>query len=250
MSNKILIVEDEMIIAADISMMLNKLGYEVTGIMSRGEDALKNIESTHPDIVLMDVGLKGELDGVQTSAQIYEQFNIPVIFLTSNADEATFQRAKSTRPYAFISKPFQQAALKRAIELTLERISEEVVTEKENIQVSEIDQEPFILSDRIFVRHKDRMVKVFIQDILFAEADRNYCMVHTVDREYLLTVPLRVLEDNLPKEQFMRVHRSYLVNLGKIDALTDNQEFLALGRKNVPVSRRFKEEVLKRLKLI
>ena len=250
MPNKILIVEDEMIIAADISMMLNTLGYEVTGITPRGEDALKSIESTRPDIVLMDVGLKGELDGVQTAAQIYEQFFIPVIFLTSNADEATFQRAKATKPYAFISKPFQKSELQRAIELTLERISEETVNEKEKIEISDINQEPFILSDRIFVRHKDRMVKVFIQDILFAEADRNYCMVHTVDKEYLLTVPLRVLEDNLPNAQFMRVHRSYLVNLGKIDALTDNQEFLVLGAKNVPVSRRFKEEVLKRLKLI
>ena len=245
---KILIVEDEMIIAADISMMLTTLGYDVTGITPRGEDALKSIEATRPDIVLMDVSLKGTMDGVETSRHIYDQFQIPVIFLTANSDDDTFQRAKGTKPYAFITKPFKQSDLQRAIELTIERITEE---QKES--TPELTKDPetsFILSDRIFVRHKDKMVKVFIQDILFAEADRNYCMVHTVDKEYLLTVPLRVLEDNLPEGKFMRVHRSFVVNLGKIDALADNQEYLVFGQKNVPVSRRFKEDVVKRLRLI
>ncbi len=246
--SKILIVEDEMIIAADISMMLTALSYEVTGITPRGEDALKSIEATRPDIVLMDVSLKGTMDGVETSHHIYDQFHIPVIFLTANTDDDTFQRAKATKPYAFITKPFRQSDLQRAIELTIERMAEE---RKETSGEMTADPDTsFILSDRIFVRHKDKMVKVFIQDILFAEADRNYCMVHTVEKEYLLTVPLRVLEENLPAGKFMRVHRSFVVNLGKIDALADNQEYLVFGQKNVPVSRRFKEDVLKRLRLI
>jgi DNA-binding LytR/AlgR family response regulator len=198
----------------------------------------------------MDINLKGEMDGMETAKHIYKHFDIPVIFLTANADDATFQKAKSAKPYAFITKPFRQSDLQRAIELATERVALEKQNETADNLAHEEEEHSFILSDRIFVRHKDKMVKVFIQDILFAEADRNYCMVHTVDREYLLTVPLRVLEENLPGGKFMRVHRSYVVNLGKIDALGDNQEYLIFGKKNVPVSRRFKEDVLKRLKLI
>ena len=247
---KILIVEDEMIIAADISMMLTALGYEVTGITPRGEDALSSIEATRPDVVLMDINLKGTMDGVEAARYIYEHHQIPVIYLTANSDDATFQRAKEAKPYAFITKPFRQSDLQRAIELALERVAEEHQTGNNAGGKPGNEETSFLLSDRIFVRHKDKMVKVFIQDILFAEADRNYCMVHTTDREYLLTVPLRVLEDNLPEGKFMRVHRSFVVNLGKIDALTDNQEYLVFGQKNVPVSRRFKEAVIKRLRLI
>ncbi len=246
---KILIVEDEMIIAADISLALEEMGYEVSGITPRGEDAMKNIEATRPDIVLMDIALKGEWSGIKTAQAIRDQFSIPVVFLTANADDQHFEQAKTAHPYAFLSKPFQHRDLKRTLELVVQRIRKEGGLNQSS-KLSGDQDNSFILSDRIFVRHKDRMIKVYISDILFAEADRNYCLIHTAEKEYLLSVPLRVLEENLPPEQFMRVHRSYVVNLSKIDALTDNQEFLVLGNKNVPISRRFKEAVLNRLKLI
>ena len=105
---KILIVEDEMIIAANISLQLNEFGYEVTGILSRGEDALVQVKEDTPDIVLLDIQLKGELDGIETARIMQEQYNIPIIYLTANADEANFNRAKETHPYAFISKPFKK----------------------------------------------------------------------------------------------------------------------------------------------
>ena len=231
-----------MIIAADISMQLTALGYEISGISPRGEDALQSIEATPPDLALIDINLKGTIDGIETAQRIHDKFHIPFIFLTANSDDATFQRAKKTKPYAFITKPFQPTELERTIELVVEQLKEQ-----NNISV---EDHSYFLSDRIFVRHKDKVVKVFIQDILYAEADRNYCMVHTADTEYLLTVPLRILEENLPSESFVRTHRSYVVNLHKIDALTDNQGFLVLGQKQVPISKSYKEEVMKRLKVI
>jgi CheY-like chemotaxis protein len=121
---KILVVEDEMIIAAKISMQLTNLGYEVTGILPRGEQAVLHVEENTPDIVLLDINLKGRLDGIETALQIQRQRDIPIIYLTANGDEATFNRAKSTRPYAFISKPFKQLDLQRAIELTISHMAE------------------------------------------------------------------------------------------------------------------------------
>jgi len=118
---KILIVEDEMIIGANISLQLSKLGYEVTGIVSRGEEAISHVRQSRPDIVLMDIQLKGNLDGIDTVSKMHQENNIPVIYLTANADEENFERAKSTNPYAFISKPFKKLDLQHAIELTMGR---------------------------------------------------------------------------------------------------------------------------------
>ena len=121
---KILIVEDEMLIGAKISMQLTILGYEVTGILPRGEEALLHVEDNKPDIILLDVNLKGKLDGIETAERLQLRHSIPVIYLTANGDAATFNRAKHTKPAAFISKPYKQLDLQRAIELTISRMAE------------------------------------------------------------------------------------------------------------------------------
>src|SRR6185436_16807290 len=105
---RILVVEDEMIIAAKIAMQLTNLGYEVTGILPKGEEAIKHVEDEKPDIIVLDINLKGKIDGIEAAKQIQQIADIPIIYLTANSDDATFNRAKPTRPYAFISKPFKQ----------------------------------------------------------------------------------------------------------------------------------------------
>ncbi|WP_321538296.1 response regulator [Flavobacterium piscinae] len=122
---KILIVEDEMIIGANIALQLTNLGYDVLGVIPRAEEVLPKIHQTLPDILLLDIYLKGDLDGIELAHIIQKEFNIPIIYLTANADEAHFNRAKTTNPYAFISKPFKKLDLQHAIELTILRIQEE-----------------------------------------------------------------------------------------------------------------------------
>lgn len=242
---KILIVEDELIIAAKISLQLSNLGYEVTGIIPRGEEALNSIKQNQPDILLMDLSLKGEIDGIETVQIIQNDYKIPVIYLTANADDLNFNRAKDTNPYAFISKPFKKLDLQRAIELTVSRLqsetSTEKITSKENIT-------PFILSDCIFVRHQDKMVKVEIKDILYIEAERNYCRIYSKDKKYLLVMTLKDMDEKLPQQNFIRVHRSFIVNLSQIDEVANNH--IVIARKAIPVSKTLKEELLKRLQTI
>ena len=244
---KILMVEDDMIIAADISMQLTKLGYEVTGINTRGEDALNTVENNRPDIILMDIILSGKMNGIDTAQIILEKFQIPVIFLTSNSDDATFQQAIKAKPYAFIAKPFQKSDLERTLKLTLQRIAVERESAPEN---EDSEDHVSSMDDRLFIRHKNQLVKVLLKDILYAEADRNYCKVHTEKQTYLLSVPLRNIESQLPDDTFIRVHRSYVVNLHKIDAISENHEYLTIHSHQVPIARRSKEEVVKRLKMI
>jgi DNA-binding LytR/AlgR family response regulator len=246
---KILIVEDEMIIAADISLMLEGIGYEITGITPRGEDALKSIESTPPDLVLMDIALKGALDGVETSRFIFERHQIPVIFLTANTDDGTFARAKTTRPYAFISKPFQPSDLQRAIELALARLAEEH-SGQSLLRVNDSAEEAYILADRIFVRQKGKMTKILLQDILYVEADRSYCKIFTPQAKYLMSISLGTFEEKLRANHFFRIHRSYVVNLHKIDTISDDWGYLSIGDQTLSVSRSFKDELARRLKFI
>ena len=116
---KILVVEDENIVAKDIENSLKSLGYAVSAVVSSGEEAVKRAEDTHPDLVLMDIVLRGEMDGVQAAEQIYDQLNIPVVYLTAYADEKTLQRAKMTEPFGYIIKPFEERELRSTIEMAL-----------------------------------------------------------------------------------------------------------------------------------
>lgn len=242
---KILIVEDEMIIAANMSLQLTTLGYEVTGIMLKGEDALLHIKQNTPDIILLDIHLKGTLNGIETAQIIQLDYNIPIIYVTANSDDAHFNKAKATNPYGFISKPFKKQDLQRTIELALNRFSSE-----NEIQTETNDEKtiPFILSDCIFVRHQDKMVKVQIDDILYIEAERNYARIHSKNKEYLLVVTLKDLEDKLPNNHFIRIHRSFIVNLSKIDEIATSH--IVISKKAIPISPESKKQLLQHIQKV
>lgn len=121
MKASILVVEDESIVAKDIRSRLKKMGYQVSGIASSGEEAIQKTVETNPDLVLMDIRLKGKMDGVEAAQEIHARFNIPVIYLTAYADEDTIERARITEPFGYILKPFKERELQTAIEITLSR---------------------------------------------------------------------------------------------------------------------------------
>jgi DNA-binding LytR/AlgR family response regulator len=228
---KIFIVEDEMIIAANISLQLSKLGYEVTGIAVRGEEAMLHIKENNPDIVLMDIQLKGKLDGIQTVQLIQKEYKIPIIYLTASIDNDHFNRAKATNPYAFISKPFKKLDLQRAIELTVNYIMKN--------ETSIVDKciSPFVLNDCIFVKRNDKI-----------EAERNYCRIFSKERECLLVMTLKDIDIKLPDEHFLRIHRSYIVNLSHIDEVSNSH--VVITQKAIPLSKSFRGELLNRLQTV
>jgi two-component system sensor histidine kinase/response regulator len=116
---RVLIVEDEALVAKDIENMLNSLGYKVTDVVSTGEQAIQNLKETTPDLVLLDIMLRGKMDGIQVAAELREQFNVPVIYLTALADDRTLQRAKLTEPFGYLLKPFEAKELQSTIEMAL-----------------------------------------------------------------------------------------------------------------------------------
>lgn len=121
MSTKILVVEDERIVAFNLQQRLLKLGYEVPALAVNADQAFRAVEQFHPNIVLMDIHIEGPLDGIETAARVSQQYRIPVIYLTAYSEESTLARARSTRPYGYLLKPFSERELHATIQMALER---------------------------------------------------------------------------------------------------------------------------------
>ncbi len=116
---RIMIVEDEVVIAMELQRNLNNLGYAVTGIVSSGEQAVESAGTARPDLVLMDIKLAGEMDGIEAAKRIHDRYNIPIVYLTAHTDEKTLQRAKLAQPFGYLVKPFSEVELRTTIEVSL-----------------------------------------------------------------------------------------------------------------------------------
>ncbi len=136
----ILLVEDEFLIAENIKEILELMGHSVVGMAREGREAVRKAESLHPDLVLMDIGLRGEMDGIEAAAVLYERLGIPVVYLTGAADTHTINRAAQSRPFGYLLKPFDEAEIRSAIEVAVARHRAEVelhLREKSLVQYAE-----------------------------------------------------------------------------------------------------------------
>ncbi|MBI3608267.1 MAG: response regulator [Nitrospirae bacterium] len=115
----ILVVEDQLIVSKDIQTRLKGMGYDVAGAVSSGEEAISKTAETRPDLVLMDIILKGAIDGIQAAQAIRDRLDIPIIYLTAHSDDTTLERANLTEPRGYVLKPFEDRALRATIELAL-----------------------------------------------------------------------------------------------------------------------------------
>lgn len=241
---RILIIEDEPIIASDLADRLGEMGYHVAAQHASGEAALAHLQEDAPDLVLMDIHLEGRLDGIETARQILEKHPVPVIFITSNSDEATFARAKTTLPAAFLSKPFRGKDLRHAIELAINRNKPFPISANAAAPLPEANA--VVFQDRIFIKSKDRLVRIFLKDILWAEAEDYYCTLVTAHKRYLLGQTLKQLSEALAHDPaFLRTHRSFLVNLSHVEEIEDLN--LIIDRQKIPVNKAAKEEIISRI---
>ena len=121
-SARILIVEDERIVAMDLRLRLVRMGHTVLGIAASGEEAIRQAQALLPDIILMDIVLKGEIDGVEAAARIGVQLHIPVVYISAYTDERTLERARRTAPSGYLRKPFDNSSIQATLEQTLEKL--------------------------------------------------------------------------------------------------------------------------------
>lgn len=238
---KVLVVEDELITATHIAAVLTEQGYVVPEPIIKGEDVPVLAAKEKPDVILMDINLAGKLDGVETARILTSTMNVPIIFLTSNSDEKTFEESKSALPHAFLTKPFKAEELIRTIEVVINRHKNH--TQEQNGTPSNKSDER-----SIFVPSKNKKVKIHIDNIQYVVADRNYCTVVTTSKEYVLSMSLGAFEKKIPAEAFTRVHRSYLINLDAVDSLDDHYVFI--GQKTIPIGNSYKKMLQSKIRIV
>ncbi|GAB2621685.1 LytR/AlgR family response regulator transcription factor [Belliella aquatica] len=239
---KILIVEDELVIAEDLKDILEDLGYEVCGIAISAREALALIEECNPDLALLDIQIKGGKDGIELAAEINENYHLPFIIVSSYSDRQTLNRAKEVHPFGYLVKPYNEKDILAAIEMAMANYA------KEQAKKSEDKSEEFVLKDSLFIRTNGMLVKLKLADIIYFEADANYTHVFTKDKKFVIRSILKELEAKLDPNRFVRVHKSYLINLEEIEGI--QAEAVHIAGKEIPISRNQYSWLLHQIKLL
>ncbi len=245
----VLVVEDESIVSKDIQHSLKKLGYNVVGAAATGEKAIELVRSEKPDVVLMDIMLKGDMSGIDTAEIVKKEVDIPVIYLTAYADEATLAKAKITEPYGYIIKPFKEIDLHTSIEMAIYKSVKNKEVEKERDLLFSI-VEGKDSQDFIFVKANSKLVKLKTEDIFFIEALKDYVVINTVDARYTIHSTMKDIQKKLGDENFIRVHRSFIVKLNKISAIEYPNLHLEEDKKVIPIGGSYREVLVKRINLV
>ncbi len=251
MSNtiNILVVEDESIVSKDIQNSLKKLSYNVVGSCNNAQEAIDIATELHPDVVLMDIMLKGNLTGIAAAEQI-KLLNIPVIFLTAYADEATLAKAKITEPYGYILKPFKEKDLNISIEMAIHRHKKLTELRKERDFLYSLVENKEAAKDVLFVKSNSRLVKINTKDIFFIEALKDYVVINTELTRYTIHSTMKDIEKKVSPSDFLRVHRSFIVRVDKIVAIENHNLILEKDKKQIPIGGSYKDELLQRLNMI
>ncbi|MCP9767178.1 DNA-binding response regulator [Lacihabitans sp. LS3-19] len=240
---KILLVEDEGIIAADMENMLSKMGYDVLETAMDYDEAIEILEVETPDLILLDVNLGGKKDGIDLAEVINERFKIPFIFTTSYSDGPTIERAKKVNPTNYLVKPFKQEQLFTAIEMALFIISKKT---EEDTKPEESDN--LVIKDALFIKDKYRYTKLPLSEILWIKAEGNYVEIHLADRKEIIRNSLSLFLEKLKKQNFFRTHKSFAVNLDYLTRFEPTVVYIL--NTEIPISKKYAEELVKRLEVM
>ncbi|EOZ97149.1 response regulator receiver [Indibacter alkaliphilus LW1] len=236
MKSKILLIEDNILLSETIKELLELNGYNVVKSLSSGENIESHLNRFNPELILMDIRIEGDLDGVQLAKKIKNNLNIPIIFVTSFSDAEIIERVKEVKPEGFIIKPFSQETLSTTIELVLSKY----YTEK---QPSNSISHSKNGDDTFFVRDRGWLKKIKIKDIQYIKTEGTYTHIITDTQNFTLRSPIKDIAPNLPENDFKRVHKSYIVNLNRIDALCAKE--LKIKEEVIPIGRNYHSELQK-----
>jgi len=213
---RIQIVEDEPLHAAKLEILLEEMDYQSLPPIDNAAEALRVFQATQPDLLILDINLKGETDGIEVANRLREGVGatVPIIFLTSMDDGETFGRAKESSPYAYLLKPIDRYSLQHAIELALMKT---LATREQ--QTSRALETALQSGRNLFIKEQKKLFKVCVDNILVVEVDGRYCNIHTSERRLLVRSSLTQLLEKLPDDLFLQTHRNFLVNVNDISEI-------------------------------
>ncbi len=242
MGYHILIVEDDPQIAASLSDMLEILDHKVVGIAESYDDATSIMEKESAELVLLDIQLKGEKTGIDLAEYIKAHHAIPFVFTTAYADNDTIQKAAVHSPYGYIVKPYGMKDINAGIEIAINNhLAMGAHQEGES-------SGGVFNSESLFIKANSRIVRINVRDILFVEAKGDYAIFKTSEKGYVVQTTFKNVEAKLQSNQFVKVHRSFIINMEKIVDIEDSS--LLIEDHVIPISRGQKPHLLNKLKLI
>jgi DNA-binding LytR/AlgR family response regulator len=233
----ILVVEDQLVIAKSIAAMVGNHGMEVIGICRSGEEAVEFAERSTPDVVIMDIRLAGKMDGIQTAAAIREMYSIPIIYLSDYTDNVTVRKAKATKPANFLAKPFTESDLLRAIDIA-------IYNANASRAVDGSEEEEFIF----LKTGQQRYSRLEYNNIVYLEADRAYCNIYGTDKKHTVSMSMASVAEQLNPARFVKIHRSYIVNIRKVREFSGSE--VTVAGYHLPVSDQHRAELMARLKVL
>lgn len=243
---QLLIIEDEAVLALDLRATLLAEGYAVVGIAATGPRALE-LFIEHPEVagVLCDIHLQGPWDGIETARRLLALRPVPLVYLTALADPLTLDAALTTGPAAYLPKPVSAASLRTALALALHSIARPVAPAPEpGPDRDALTRDTILqLDDHVFIKDNGQFVRIPLADILLLEADNTYTCLRTPTRKYALRLTLGAVLERLPLPQLVRVHRSFAVNIQRVESFSDTEATVA--GQTVPLGRQYREAFLK-----
>ena len=245
---RILIVEDEAVIAQHLWMLLEDIGYEVVGRASKYSKAVDLLESAQPDLVLLDIMLGGAKDGVDVANHIREtKPGLPFIFLTSHADPKTVERAKAAKPFGYLVKPFEREDLYAAIEVAM-MAAGSFTSDSAEPKITERENDEAVLSDSVFIKDKHLYFKIRFEDICYLKSDGNYVDLYTEAKRYTVRTTMKDFLTKLPENMFFKIHKSYAVNVKEVASIKPTA--VVVNGIELPTTKDFREALLERLNTI
>ena len=224
---QILIVEDDLLIAEMLKEMLLELNYCVTGIAKNFAIATARLQTDkNIDLCFLDINLEDSKTGIDIAKEINEKYKVPFVFLTSYSDSKTISEAAALHPEAYLVKPFSITDLLTTIEI--------IAARKRN-QAETLKNQTYIIKDRT------QNIKLNISEIKWLRSDNVYVEVVTNNKTYVVRTSLEKIMEELNHKGFVRTHRSYVVNLDHVNAVSG--QYLYINNEKIPISRKLKDEI-------
>ncbi|WP_405609090.1 LytR/AlgR family response regulator transcription factor [Polaribacter sp. Asnod1-A03] len=235
-SIKIYIVEDMAFSRASLESMLILNDYKISGSTAKAEIAWDELKNSKTDLVLIDINLAGEKNGIWLAEQIRNYLNLPIVFLTAYGDEKTVENVLDTKPNGYLMKPYKLVTLLATIKIALNNFSE-------NQKATVLSENQKVLNDFVFIKDKYMRIKLQISDILFIKSEGNYLEINLENKKHVIRSKLSEFKKLLPTKIFFQTHQRYVINLTKIKAV--GKKKLTIHNDEIPISSKYKESVSK-----
>lgn len=229
---KVLVVEDELLVSADIEESLELLGYTVVDAVATGKDAIESVEKNLPDIILMDIMLKGDMTGIEAANIIRKKHDVPIIYLTANADLGTIEKAKVSLPYGYIIKPFTDKDLQTNIEIARFKFTNDIQAKMESDQYNRFFNEINSGKTSMLASSESGLEKIIIGDIYYINSSKDGSLIVLPDEDITVSRSVEDLEKELPDDQFVKVNQNQIVNVKKV-FLSTLPEIIIADKMNV-----------------